>query len=221
MKSYLNDRTQRVAVGSAVPNAMHLQRDVQQSSVLGPGLYCIFAKPISEICRRHNFSYHSYADDSQMYFVIKPLDNWKNIPRRLKTCLSVWMISNMLKLNQDKTELIVSAPKHCVKKFSECCLSFEGTIVTNASFVKNIGIFFDMTLCVQKQASAITKLCYFQIRNIGHIRLYITEDVCKTLVCALVTTRLDYGNALLYVENANIISKLQRVQNIAARLFNL
>ena len=48
--------------------------------VLGPRLYCIFAKPISEICRRHNFSHHSYADDIQVYLVIKPLDNWKIYP---------------------------------------------------------------------------------------------------------------------------------------------
>ena len=110
MKSYLNDRTQRVAVGSLVSNSMHLQCGVPQSSVLGPRLYCIFAKPIGEICRRHNFSHHSYADDTHVYLVIKPLDNWKNISRRLETCLSdvsVLMSSNMFKLNQDKTELIV------------------------------------------------------------------------------------------------------------------
>ena len=134
IQSYLNDRTQRVAIGSVVSNSMHLQYGVPQSSVLGTRLYCIFAKPISEICRRHNFSHHSYADDTQVYLVIKPLDNWKNIPRRLETCLSdvsVLMSSNLLKLNQDKTELIVFAPKHHVKEFSECCLSFDGTIVTN------------------------------------------------------------------------------------------
>jgi hypothetical protein len=97
MKSYLNDRTQRVAVGSVVSNSMHLQCGVPQSYVLGPRLYCIFAKPISEICRRHNFSHHSYADDTQVYLVIKLLDNWKNISRRLETCLSdvsVLMSSN-------------------------------------------------------------------------------------------------------------------------------
>ena len=86
-------------------------------SVLGLRLYCIFAKPISEICRRYNFSHQSYADDTHVYLVIKPLDNWKNISRRLKTCLSdvsVWMSSTMLKSNQDKTELVVFAPKHRV-----------------------------------------------------------------------------------------------------------
>ena len=121
---------------------------------------------------------------TEMYLVIKPLDNWKNISRRLEICLSdvsVWMRSTMLKLNQDKSELIVFSPKHRVKEFSECYLSFDGTIVTDASFVKNLGIFFDRTLFIQKQASVITKSCYFQIRNFGRIRSYTTEDTCKTL----------------------------------------
>lgn len=43
-------------------------------------------------------------------------------------------------------------------------------------------------------------------------------DACKTLVCSLVTSRMDYGNALMYGVNASIVSKLQRVQNTAARL---
>ncbi|XP_056017485.1 cytochrome P450 3A6-like [Ostrea edulis] len=58
----------------------------------------------------------------------------------------------------------------------------------------------------------------FSIRNIGRIRPFITEDACKTLVSSLVTSRLDYGNALFYCVNSDIVSKLQRVQNSAARL---
>ena len=106
---------------------MYLQSGVPQGSVLGLKLYCIFAKSISEICRRH--SYHSYADDTQVYLVNKPLYNWNNISIRLEPCLpnvSVLMILNMLKLNQDETEF---ASKHRVKELSECCLSFDGTIL--------------------------------------------------------------------------------------------
>jgi hypothetical protein len=62
-------------------------------------------------------------------------------------------------------------------------------------------MFFDRTLCMQKQASAITKSCYFQIRKIGRNRSYTTGDACKTLVCSLITSLLDYGNALLYRVN--------------------
>jgi hypothetical protein len=56
-------------------------------------------------------------------------------------------------------------------------------------------------LCMQKQVNAITKSCYFQIRNIGRNRSYTTEDACKTLVSSLIASRLDYGNALLYIVN--------------------
>ena len=106
--------------------------------------------------------------------------------------------------------------KHREKEFSECCLSFEGTIVTNASFVKNIGIFFDRTLCMQKQASAITKSCYFQVRNIGRNRSYIRCVQNNSLLNYNVTFGL--WQRFVVCRNANIISKLQRVQNIAARL---
>ena len=66
--------------------------------------------------------------------------------------------------------------------------------------------------------NAVTKSCYHQIPNIGQIRQYITKDACKTLVCSLVTSCLDYGNALLFEVNSGLINKLQWVQNTAARL---
>ena len=187
MKSYFNLMTE-LSVSLLIVKC-------NASSMWRAAKFCLRAQIVLYFCKTksHNISHHIYADDTQVYLVIKPLVNWKNISRRLQTCLSnvsVWMSSNMLKLNQDKTELTVFAPKHRVKEFSESCLSFDGTIVINASFVKNLGIFSDRTLCMQKQASAITKSCYFQIRNIGRIRSYTTADACKTLVCSLVTSRL-------------------------------
>jgi hypothetical protein len=59
--------------------------------------------------KKHGMAYHCYADDAQIYQVIKPLDNWDDISDRLEDCLfdiKSWMCTNMLKLNQDKTELI-------------------------------------------------------------------------------------------------------------------
>jgi hypothetical protein len=51
-----------------------------------------------------NMSYHFYADDTQLYLVFEPLENWIDISKRLEDCLtdiSSWMCSNMLKLNED------------------------------------------------------------------------------------------------------------------------
>jgi hypothetical protein len=50
IRSYLTNRTQRIAIGSVFSNDMHLKYGVPQGSVLGPRLYCLFSKPIDEIC---------------------------------------------------------------------------------------------------------------------------------------------------------------------------
>ena len=65
---------------------------------------------------------------------------------------------------------------------------------------------------MEKQVNAVTKSCYYHIRNIGRIWQYITEDACKTLVCSLVTSRLRKCSA------SGLVNKLQPEQNTAARL---
>ena len=109
IKSYLHGRSQRVAIGTVKSNSMELKYGVPQGSVLGQKMYCIFSKPIGVICSRHDLCYHCYADDTQLYFVIKSPDDWSDVTGRCLSEISAWMKSNMLKLNEDKTELIVFA----------------------------------------------------------------------------------------------------------------
>ena len=52
------------------------------------------------------------------------------------------MCTNMLKLNQDKTELIVFAPKHKVKSLTKLQFNFDGAILSELSCVRNLGGFF-------------------------------------------------------------------------------
>jgi hypothetical protein len=104
------------------------------------------------------------------------------------------MCSNLLKLNQDKTDFMIFAPKHRAKELTDFSISFGGNIIHDTPYVKNLGAYFDRTLSMEKQCNAIARSCYFHIRNIGCIRPFISEDACKMLV----TSRLDYGNALLY-----------------------
>ena len=87
--------------------------------------------------------------------------------------------------------------------------------VSVASSVKNLGVYFDTSLTMERQVNAISKACYYQIRN---IRRYITLDACKTLAHTLITSRLDYGNALLYGFPSTLMTRLHEVQNYSARL---
>ena len=54
--------------------------------------------------------------------------------------------------------------------------------------------------------------------RLSSIRHYLTTEAEKNAVHALVTSRLDYRNSLLYNIPLSQTFRLQRVQNIAARL---
>ena len=56
------------------------------------------------------------------------------------------------------------------------------------------------------------------MRNIGAIRSHLIDSVTASLVHSLVTSRLNYFNSLLYGLPDNKLSRLQRIQNIAARI---
>ena len=73
----------------------------------------------------------------------------------------------VLKLNQDKTELIIFAPKHRSQEFTGYQLEFDGSLVSDACFVKNLGVFFDKTLNMEKQGSSLAKSCFFKLGTLG------------------------------------------------------
>lgn len=96
--------------------------------------------------------------------------------------------------------------------FKNCKINFDGQIIDATSCVRNLGVLFDRMLTLDDQISSISKQCFYQLRNIGRIRKLISENACKTLVCTLVTSRLDYGNALLYGLGSSSLSKLHRIK---------
>jgi len=64
----------------------------------------------------------------------------------------------------------------------------------------------------------ICRTASLAIRNIGRIRKYIDNSSAERLVHAFVSSKLDYCNSVLYGLPAKQLSKLQRIQNSAARL---
>jgi hypothetical protein len=71
---------------------------------------------------------------------------------------------------------------------------------------------------MDQQVNKIVTHSWYQLHNIRSIRKYLSQDVTKIIIHALVTSKLDLNNSLLYVIPESSLKKLQTVQNNAARL---
>ena len=220
-KSYLSNRVQRVIIGDTVSECKGLNFGVPQGSVLGPKIYCMYTKPISDIIAGHGLSHHCYADDTQLYIAIEHSANLHSELLRMERCVADirnWMRHNMLKLNDDKTELIVFASRYNQHLYSDASMMIGNTTVVCEPQVKNLGVIFDQVMSMRQHVNYTSRTARFHLRNISRIRRYIPEESCKLVVQSLVTSRLDYSNGLLYGIPKSAVSILQSVQNSAARI---
>ena len=69
-----------------------------------------------------------------------------------------------------------------------------------------------------KQYISKTCRCFYHICDLYCIRQFISIYVAKTIATALISSRLDYCNSLLYNTTNKEIAKLQHVQNGLARV---
>jgi hypothetical protein len=225
IKSYLSSRQQQVIINGSRSTPAQLNYGVPQGSVLGPKLFTMYTQPLGELIRKHHLSVHFYADDTQIYITFRPQcrQSQQEALLKLMDCVKsirIWMASNMLKLNDNKTEvlLVSSKFKPLVGTLHEFNISVGDATVEPQTSVHNLGVIFDRHMVFDKHINNICRTAYMHIRNIGRIRRYITQDTTRSLVQSIIMSRLDYCNSLLINIPATLTNKLQRVQNICARL---
>ena len=103
--SYLSGRFQSVIVDGVVSASHPLVYGMPQGSVLGLVLFTLYSQPLSDVISVHNYDYHKYADDTELSKSASP-DQFLSIQSCIQTCIDdvlLWMNSNKLKLNTDKT----------------------------------------------------------------------------------------------------------------------
>ena len=218
-RSYLTDRSQRVTVQGVSSQNSQLLYGVPQGSVLGPIIFCLYTLPICKILQYHGIDYHIYADDTQIYCAFDDGDAEKSL-NRIKICIDdirSWMIRNKLKINDDKTEFLIMASPRLKGVLNSNLVIGDSTIVPSLS-CRNLGATFDNHLSMVKHVETVCKSMLFHLRNILSIRSLLTDSAASQLVHSLVTSRLDYCNSLLYGIPTYLCKKLQRVQNVAARI---
>ena len=205
LQSYLSDRMDRmqyVSVDGGTSSKHALQCGVPQELVLGPILYLLYTSPLSDIVKKFNLSYHFYADDSQLYLSFQPTipgDRDLAVSNIERCVLEIdhWMLVNRLKLNKDKTKLLVISAKHLPVPIVQE-ISVDSETIFSSQKARNIGVPFDNHFLFNDHIASICKSSFYHLRNISYIRKYLSSTTTEILVHAFVSSKLDYCNSLLY-----------------------
>ena len=74
------------------------------------------------------------------------------------------------------------------------------------------------TLSLSNHVDMLRRSNNFHVRNLWRIRRYIDQNTCHHVARALITSRLDYCNAMFTVVSSKDLARLLRLQNSAARV---
>ena len=159
-KSYLSDRSQYVIADGAYSDSTKLYHEVPQGSCLGPLLFTIYASKLFEVVKACLPIAHAYADDCQLYLFFQPdsglseTEAIASMERSIKA-VRAWMLKDKLKLNEEKTELLVIGTRQQLDKVSLDEMTIGHTKVKTTTTAKSLGVWFD---CNMKSDTNITKI---------------------------------------------------------------
>ena len=111
-RSYLTNRSQRVVFGKGQSKSFQLPYGEPQGSCLGPLLFTVYSSKLFDIIKKYLPTVHAFADDTQLYLSFQPNSRASEAEtiEAMELCikaLRVWMITDKMKLNDDKTEFML------------------------------------------------------------------------------------------------------------------
>jgi hypothetical protein len=220
--SYLRPRAIQVKVRKEVSEPKSISFSVPQGSVAGAVIFNYYSSTLDEKMPTE-LNLNGFADDHSVRTVFDPkLENAETLAiSRLEGAMNIaknWMNSVRLKMNASKTEFIYFGNNTYVKNTRNTELSVNGNQVPRSKSVRLLGAWLDTELCYKTHVSMKCRTAMLNFQRIKAIRPFLDTESCQTLVLTLCISHIDYANSLLVGLPDVTTKKLQRVQNMCAKL---
>ena len=138
---------------------------------------------------------------------------------KLEACVHIdsWIILNRLKLNQDKTELLLISSRYR-QSLALIYLQVGEKKICLSKSVRDLGVHFDQHARMHVHMKNVCQALFYHLKNIAKIRRYLSQDATEILIYTYITSKLDNCNSLLYRLPTYMINELQTMQNAAATI---
>ena len=136
---------------------------------------------------------------------------------QFSSCLSSlhdWFCHNGLSLNSSKSESILFGSSQRMRSFPAVTEpTIAGSIIPISDSIKVLGVILDTNLTLKQHTLALCRNIHYHSCALRHIRLVLSIPMASSVAAAIVQSRLDYANSLLYGTSTTNIHKLQCTQN--------
>ena len=108
------------------------------------------------------------------------------------------MMARKLKLNPDKTEVILIGTKSQrdkFKKYFPTKLLDQDVAPTDSA--RDLRVEYDKDFNFKKHISKVCRSCYYHIRDLRRLRRCLKAAVTKTIATLLLSSKLDHCNSIL------------------------
>ena len=105
----------------------------------------IYTMLMQQIIRKHGVVYHKYADDTQLYVTYNGepqrtlvLGDMQRAVKQLEDCIAEihgWMINRMLKLNDNKTDMVIYMSQYHLNKYGRCDISIGDSTISPVEYM--------------------------------------------------------------------------------------
>lgn len=216
LKSYLTKRSQSVFFNGCYSDSSAVTCGVPQGSCLGPLLYSIFTNDLPFVLDKATAV--MYADDTTVYVSAKTIEEVNlGLNKELQAVVN-WIQQNHLVLNIAKTNCIVIGSRVSVCKNPELKLFIKDECIQQVSEAKMLGVIIDDKLSWKQHINKISiRMCGI-MASVKRCAPFLHQSALKQLFQALLLSNLDYCPIIWSNANADLIDKLQKTQNRAARI---
>ena len=161
-----------------------------------------------------------YADDIEL-LVSDPKSQLHHTVARLEHVLASlddWLRSNGLKVNAEKTQLMLLGSRQNLRTVPHFAVKFRDHSLFPCSEARNLGLVFDRTFSWNSHVALVSKRCFGMLTGLSHLKHSLSDYVLITLVNALVLSQVRYCLSV-YVNGSKLsTSRLQKILNFAAKL---
>ena len=163
-----------------------------------------------------------YADDSQVMVSgrVGEIRALVKLMERNLLLLAQWFAKNGMKVNAQKTQMIIFGSRQNLSRLPPISVHFMGATVAVSPTVSNLGVTFDQRMSFSAHVDDIVRKCTGMLCGLMHAKHYLPKSVLITLVQALVVSRLRYCIAVYGCCNSTELKRVQKLLNFAARVIS-